>query len=60
MSETKTSLTLYIPISVKQQLKEYAKQENMSVSQFITFLVRFYVEYLKAREEYYSMFKEGD
>jgi len=37
--EPKTSLTLYIPISVKKKLEEKAKEKGMSISQFICFLV---------------------
>jgi len=37
--EPKTSLTLYIPVSVKKKLEEKAKEKGMSISQYISFLI---------------------
>ena len=38
--ELKTSLTLYIPVSVKKKLEEKAKEKGMSISQYISFLIQ--------------------
>ena len=37
--EPKTSLTLYLPISVKKKLEEKAREKGVSISQFISSLV---------------------
>jgi predicted HicB family RNase H-like nuclease len=37
--EPKTSLTLYIPVSVKKKLEEKAKEKGVSMSQYISSLI---------------------